>query len=256
MTSPPRQPASAPSTRLNKFLATAGVVSRRKADELILEGRVVVNGVVVDSLGVKIHPDRDKVVVDGKQVSFLAQKLLYIVINKPKDTITTAHDEKGRRTIMDYIRVKERVYPVGRLDRNTTGVLLLTNDGEFANGLMHPKQEVKKAYHVTLDRAISHDEMMQLARGVRLREGTTAEAEIVPIPGSKHKELGIVIHEGKNRQIHRMMEAIGFEVVRLDRVAYAGITYAGLPRGRWRFLTRTEVRQLRRTIGMETGDAT
>jgi pseudouridine synthase len=248
---PNSRPASGPSlVRLNKFLSTAGVASRRKADTLILEGRVSVNSIVVDGLGAKVDPVKDRVFVDGKQISTLTHKSLYIVLNKPKDAITTASDERGRTTVMDYVKLNDRVFPIGRLDRNTTGVLLLTNDGEFANHMMHPRHEVSKAYRVTVDHPIGRPEMEKLAKGIRLSEGMTGEAEVVPIPGKKNKELGIVIREGKNRQIHRMFEALGFEVVKLDRVAYAGITYQGLPRGKWRFLTRTEVRSLRRVIGM------
>ncbi len=163
--------------RLNKFLATAGVASRRKADELIAEGRIRVNGEVVTSLGVRIDPKRDKVFLNQKQVTIL-DEFVYLVLNKPHDSITTASDDRGRATVMAHVKVRERVYPVGRLDRNTTGVLLLTNDGEFANRLMHPRHEVKKAYQVTLDEPLTAEHAATLASGIRLSDGKTKPAEI------------------------------------------------------------------------------
>ncbi|HTK82861.1 MAG TPA: pseudouridine synthase [Bacteroidota bacterium] len=235
--------------RLNKYLSTAGISSRRKADELIQEGKVNVNGTIVTSLGVKINPARDKVFVNGKQVLQLDEPV-YIVLNKPKDCITTASDERGRTTIMDYVKVKQRVYPIGRLDRNTTGVLLLTNDGEFAQKMMHPKFEVKKAYKVTLEKALLRQDGEKLAKGIRLSDGKTEPAEVVTIPGGKGKVIGVIIHEGKNRQVHRMFGALGYDIEKLDRVAYADITYEGLPRGRWRYLTKGETRKLRGMAGL------
>ena len=236
--------------RINKYLANAGVASRRKVDEMLQEGKVRVNGKVITSLGTKIDPGTDKVFVDGMQIVILDEPV-YIVFNKPKDAITTASDERGRSTVMDYIRIKQRVYPVGRLDRNTTGVLLLTNDGEFANRLMHPKFEVKKAYKVTLDKAFTREDADKLSHGVRLSDGMTKPAKIHFLPGEKNQVVGIIIHEGRNRQVHRMFEAFGYEVYKLDRVGYADITYEGLPRGRWRYLTKTEVRKLYDIAGMD-----
>jgi 23S rRNA pseudouridine2605 synthase len=235
--------------RLNKFLSTAGITSRRKADEMIQEGKVKVNGNVVMSLGVKIDPSRDKIFVNEKQV-VMVDEPVYIVFNKPKDCITTASDERGRTTIMDYVKVKQRVFPIGRLDRNTTGVLLLTNDGEFANHMMHPKFEVKKAYKVTLEKALLRQDAEKLAKGIRLSDGKTGPAELVTIPGGKNKIIGVVIHEGKNRQVHRMFGALGYEIEKLDRVAYADVTYEGLARGRWRFLTKGEMRRLMEMAGI------
>ena len=237
--------------RLNKFIANAGVCSRRKADALIQEGKVNVNGKIVVDLGVKINPARDKVFVNHKQVVMLDEPI-YILFNKPKDCITTASDERGRTTIMDYVQVKQRIFPVGRLDRNTTGVLLLTNDGEFAQHFMHPKFEIEKAYKVTLDKALAPQDAEKLRDGIRLSEGKTSPAEVHIIPGGKNKIIGIVIHEGRNRQVHRMFEAFGYEVEKLDRVAYARLTYEGLPKGRWRFLTKQELRALRKIAGMES----
>ena len=247
--------ADASLVRLNKFLATAGISSRRKADEMILGGKVMVNGKVVTGLGVKIHPSKDKVFVDQKQVVLL-DDMVYIVFNKPNDCITTARDERGRATIMDYVKVRERVFPIGRLDRKTTGVLLLTNDGEFANRLMHPRHEVNKAYRVTLDKSLTSEHAQKLAGGIRLSDGKTKPAEVLSIPGGKNKVIGIVIHEGKNRQIHRMFEAVGYKIAKLDRVAYADITYEGLKRGSWRNLSKGEIAGLREIAGLgdETGD--
>ncbi|MBI1807576.1 MAG: rRNA pseudouridine synthase [Ignavibacteria bacterium] len=236
--------------RLNKFLSTAGIASRRKADELIEEGRIKVNGKVVTSLGTKIDPARDKVFFNEKQVVLLDEPV-YIVFNKPKDCITTMSDERGRATVMDYLRLKQRIFPIGRLDRNTTGVLLLTNDGDFANCLMHPKNEVKKAYKVGLDKPLTSSHAEQLANGIRLSDGKTEPAEVYSIPGGKNKLIGIVIHEGKNRQVHRMFEALGYQVEKLDRVAYADITYEGLKRGGWRYLTKGEVRRLKEVVEEE-----
>ncbi len=244
------QHSSGESVRLNKFLATAGIASRRKADELIQEGRVRINGKVVTSLGVKVNPSIDKVFVNEKQVALLDDKV-YIVFNKPNDCITTARDERGRTTVMDFVKVRERIFPVGRLDRKTTGVLLLTNDGEFANHLMHPRHEVKKAYRVTLDKPLTADHAEKLAGGIRLSDGKTKPAEVLSIHGGKNKVIGIIIHEGKNRQIHRMFEAVGYKIVKLDRVAYADITYEGLKRGSWRNLTKGEIGKLRELGGME-----
>lgn len=233
--------------RLNKFLANAGVASRRKADIMIQEGKIRVNGKVITNLGVKIDPKRDKVFINEKQITLLDEPV-YIVFNKPKDCITTASDERGRATVLDYVRVKQRIFPIGRLDRNTTGVLLLTNDGDFANRLMHPKYEIKKAYKVTLDKTLTRDDAQKLANGIRLSDGMTKPAEVHFVPGGKNKVIGIVIHEGRNRQIHRMFEALGYEVKKLDRVAYGDITYEGLPRGRWRYLTDREVRKLKEIV--------
>ena len=235
--------------RLNKFLANAGVVSRRKADLLIQEGKVKVNGKVVIVMGIKINPLNDKVFVSGKQVSVLDEPM-YIVFNKPKDCITTTDDERGRTTVLDYVKVKWRVFPVGRLDRNTTGVLLLTNDGEFANRLMHPHFDVKKAYTVTLDRPIAPEDAEQLSKGVKLENGITGESEVYIIPGGRRRVVGIAIHEGRNRQVHSMFERRGYEIKKLDRVAYGDITVEGLRRGEWRYLTKTELVNLRKLIDM------
>lgn len=235
--------------RLNKFIADAGVCSRRKADELISEGKVKINGTVVTELGTKVQTERDKVFVNGKQVVNL-DKLVYIAFHKPKDCITTASDERGRPTVMDYVKVRERIFPIGRLDRNTTGILLLTNDGELAHKLMHPRHEIKKAYKATLDKVLTKDDAKKLEQGVRLSDGKTSPAEVYTIGAGKGKVIGIIIHEGRNRQVHRMFESFGYEVEKLDRVAYADITYEGLSKGEWRHLTKPEVKKLMDVAGL------
>ena len=239
---------SATPVRLNKYLSDAGVCSRRKADELIAAGRVAVNGKPVVTLGVKVDPARDKIFVDGRQAVVLDEPV-YLLLNKPHDCITTAKDERGRRTVMHYVRVRERVFPVGRLDRQTTGVLLLTNDGELAHALMHPRRGVEKGYEAVLDRPLAPGDAASLAAGIRLAEGVTKPADVMILKGGKEYRVGIVIREGKNRQVHRMFSGLGYEVAKLDRVSYAGITYRGLKRGEWRHLTTAEVARLRKAAG-------
>jgi 23S rRNA pseudouridine2605 synthase len=234
--------------RINRYLSMCGIASRRKADELVLQGKVEVNGRPLTHLGAKIDPARDKVFVEGKQVTRV-HDFVYLVMNKPKDTITTLSDEKGRTTVMSLVKTKQRVYPIGRLDRNTTGVLLLTNDGDFANAMMHPKYEIPKSYHVTLTEPLKPEDADRLRKGIRLEDGTTAPAELYILPGGKRKEIGITIHEGKNRQVRRMFEALGYEVKKLDRVAYGPITKEGLSRGQTRPLTHSEVRKLKEMAG-------
>jgi 23S rRNA pseudouridine2605 synthase len=229
--------------RLNKFIADCGVTSRRKADDLILDGRVKVNGKVVFELGQKINPETAKVFINEKQITQLDEKV-YIVFNKPKDCITTLKDERGRTTVFDYVKVKERVFPVGRLDRDTTGILLLTNDGELANVLMHPKHEIKKSYKVSIDKPITREHAIDLKKGIRLSDGKTEPAEIYIIPNTKNLDIGIIIHEGRNRQVRRMFESLGYEIKKLDRIAYGDISYEGLKKGQWRLLTRREINYL------------
>jgi 23S rRNA pseudouridine2605 synthase len=235
--------------RLNKFLSTAGIASRRKADELILAGSVTVNGARVSLLGTRIDPSRDKVSVNGKQVAHIDENV-YIVLNKPKDCITTTDDEKGRKTVLDLVRVRERVYPVGRLDRNTTGVLLLTNDGELANCLMHPRYEVKKGYVAELGESLSEEAVGKLRAGVMIDGERTKPAEIHILPHSKRKRVGVTIHEGKNRQVRKMVEGLGYKVLKLHRVSDGPITVEGLARGEWRYLTKREIAALKRHVGL------
>jgi 23S rRNA pseudouridine2605 synthase len=245
--------------RINRFIAMAGVASRRKAEELILGGDVMVNKVVVTDLATKISPETDKVTVRGTTVH-IEENLVYILLNKPNDYITTKKDERDRRTVYDLIDARERVFSVGRLDRKTTGVLLFTNDGELANCLMHPSHEVEKKYHVTLTESLEPKDILRVKKGVFLDDGKTAPAKVDFIPGTKNRDVLITIHEGKNRQVRRMFESLEYEVQRLDRVEYAGLTAAGLRRGGWRYLEKDEVRRLKKlaavvheTRGSRTG---
>jgi 23S rRNA pseudouridine2605 synthase len=236
--------------RLNRFLALAGVGSRRKNDELILSGVVKVNGKIIRELGVKVDPFKDRVTVQG-QIVALQRKVHYILFNKPKDCITTVSDERGRVTVMDYVKMRDRIFPVGRLDRNTTGVLLLTNDGELAQALTHPKHGIERVYRVRLDRGIADEHFSRLKRGVRLEDGMAKPHETGIIPGTKRTEIFIALMEGRNREVRRMVEALGYEVEALERVSFAGLTTQGLTRGGWRGLTKIEVRHLKRQAGME-----
>jgi len=238
-----------PSIRLNKYLSSSGVTSRRKADEMILAGRIKVNGRVMKELGMKINPDHDRVEVDGRGIRHQTN-LVYILMNKPKDLVTTLHDEKGRRGVLDVVRVRERVYPVGRLDRNTTGVLLLTNDGELANRLMHPRHLVLKVYKATLERPIRERELAKLKKGIMLDGTVTVPDELYILPESEGKEVGIAVHEGKHHLVRRMFESIDIHVVQLDRYSYAGLTHHDLRRGGWRNLTRSEVSTLRKLVDL------
>lgn len=245
-----RRPVALPEEiRINRFLSMSGVASRRRAEELVLSGKVRVNRKVVRDLATRVRLHRDQVTVEGRPVA-PDQEYVYLVMNKPKDTITTLSDERGRATVMDLVSSRHRVYPVGRLDRNTTGVLLLTNDGEFAHRLMHPGREIPKSYHVTLAEPLRSGDADALARGVPLDDGTTAPAEVIMLPGGKGKEVGIVIHEGRNRQVRRMFEHLGYEVSKLDRVAYGPVTKEGLARGETRSLTKTELRRLQDLAGI------
>ncbi len=225
--------------RLNKYLSSSGVTSRRRADEMIKAGRIKVNGKVVKELGTKIDPGRDKVAVDGGAVR-KSVNLVYILLNKPKDMVTTLRDEKGRRSVIDFVKIRERVYPVGRLDRNTTGVLLLTNDGELANRLMHPRHLVLKVYKVTIDRPIRERELAKLRKGVMVDGTVTVPDELYVMPESDSKEVGIAVHEGKHHLVKRIFESLEMRVVQLDRYSYGGLTHHGVQRGRWRNLTKRE----------------
>lgn len=234
--------------RLNRFLAMAGIGSRRRNDELILSGAVKVNGKVVRELGMRVHPSKDRVVVNGQTV-YAEPKQVYILFNKPKDCITTLSDERGRTTVMDYVHVRERVFPVGRLDRNTTGVLLLTNDGNLANALMHPSGEVERVYRVRLDRSINEEHVSLLKKGIRLEDGWARAKDLVSIPGSRKREMFLTLHEGRNREVRRIFEALRYEVKQLERISYAGLTGVGLARGKWRRLSHQEVERLKSLSG-------
>jgi 23S rRNA pseudouridine2605 synthase len=233
------------SMRLNRFLAEAGVAARRKADEMITAGQVQVNGRKVTQLGTMVDPVRDEVKVNGAPV-YIDHQLVYIVLNKPKDCITTTEDEKGRTTVLDLVPHHHRLYPVGRLDRNTTGVLLMTNDGDLAFRLTHPKFHAPKLYQVELRNAIKPQDVEKLRRGVRLDDGVTAPCEVEVLDPPRNQVVGIVLHEGRNRQVRRMIEAVGHDVRKLERIEFAGLTTAGLKRGAWRYLDEHEIGRLRK----------
>lgn len=230
---------------LNKFIAHCGVCGRREAAELVKEGKVTVNGDKVFEPGYKVS-DTDKIIVKGKRV-FLQKNSVYILLNKPKDFITTSSDPQGRKTVLDLIKgaTTERVYPVGRLDRNTTGVLILTNDGELAQKLTHPSFEVKKIYEVTLDKPVAKADLDQIASGVTLEDGFVA-ADSVGYANTKDKHIvGIEIHSGKNRIVRRIFEHLGYDVKALDRVMFANLTKKNVERSKWRYLNEKEVRLLK-----------
>ena len=230
--------------RLNKFLANAGICSRREADEFITAGVVSVNGEVVTELGTKIKRT-DEVKFHDEPVSI--ERKTYILLNKPKDCVTTSDDPQERKTVMDFVKgaCKERIYPVGRLDRNTTGVLLLTNDGDLASKLTHPKYLKKKIYHVYCDKNVTKADLDQIAAGVTLDDGEIHADAISYTDDFKKDDVGIEIHSGKNRIVRRIFESLGYKVVKLDRVFFAGLTKKGLRRGEWRYLTEQEVNFLR-----------
>ncbi|HEU4733336.1 MAG TPA: pseudouridine synthase, partial [Kofleriaceae bacterium] len=238
--------------RLQRYLAAAGVAARRKAEELIVAGRVQVNGAVVTTLGTKIDPDQDSVLVDGEAV--VALDRFYVLLNKPKGCITAVSDDRGRPTVMDYLpNLPVPVKPVGRLDFYTEGVLLLTNDGDLAARLLAPANHVPKTYHVKVHGRLTREELQALRDGVMLDDGTTTlPAEVEVLPGeSKHTWLGITIHEGKQRQIHRMIEALGHQVDKLQRVAFATLTFHNLRVGDARELTQQELNELRDLVGLD-----
>jgi len=233
--------------RLNKFLSHCGVASRRNADEIIEQGRVEINGNVVTELGTRVDPETDTVAVDGEVVR-LPEKYTYVLLNKPKDTITTVKDERGRKTVMDVVSLRGRYYPVGRLDRNSTGAIIITNDGELAHRLMHPRFEIEKAYYVRLDKPLDEKDRMKLLRGVTIDRKPAKAEEITLIEKTKRTEVGVVLHEGRNRQIRKMFEVLEYDVKALDRVAYAGLTCQGMKRGEWRHLTKKEVAGLKSLV--------
>ena len=230
--------------RLNKYMANAGLCSRREADEYIQAGKVSVNGTVVTELGTKISRS-DVVECDGKVVT--PEKKCYVLLNKPKDCVTTSDDPNGRTTVLDIVKnaCQERIYPVGRLDRNTTGVLLLTNDGDLASKLTHPKFVKKKIYQVWTDKDITEEDMQRIADGIELEDGEIHADAISYVSETDRNQAGIEIHSGRNRIVRRIFEHLGYRVTKLDRVYFAGLTKKNLPRGRWRYLTQEEVNFLR-----------
>jgi 23S rRNA pseudouridine2605 synthase/16S rRNA pseudouridine516 synthase len=230
--------------RINRFLASCGIASRRAADQLVLDGRVMVNGTVITTPGIMINPSKDEVIVDGERFAQPEARKVYILLNKPRNVITTNSDEKNREMVLDFIDVKERVFPVGRLDRKTTGVILLTNDGTLAHKLMHPSSNVKKEYIAVLAEKFTPNLLQQLTGGMRLKD--TGE-KVSPCRAKlldDGMQVLLSIHEGKNHQVRRMFETLGFEVKRLERVAYAGLQAGELRRGEWRYLSRNEVQEL------------
>ena len=231
--------------RLNKFISNAGITARRKADELIFTGRVTVNMQKVTEPGTKIDPQKDLVMVDGEKVRPQTE-FIYVVLFKPRGYVTTTHDDKNRPTVMDLIGLNMRLYPIGRLDYDTDGVLILTNDGEFANMMMHPRHKVFKTYFTKLDKPIEEPDIRQLKTGVILDGKPTARAKVRIIPGSAEMNIWISIHEGRNRQVRRMLEVLGYKVVRLKRVEYARIGLEGLKPGEWRYLTLEELDEARK----------
>jgi 23S rRNA pseudouridine2605 synthase len=232
--------------RLNKYLADAGVCSRREADKLIASGAVKVNGKVVTELGTKVSAT-DKVVYGGQALR--REKLRYLVLNKPKDFITTTDDPFERKTVMSLVEkaCRERIYPVGRLDRGTTGVLLFTNDGDIAKKLTHPKHGIRKIYHVVLNKPLTKTDYEKISEGIELDDGPIKVDKISWIEEGKiKKEVGLELHSGRNRIVRRIFESLGYKVIRLDRVVFAGITKKDTPRGKWRMLTDAEVNMLKR----------
>ncbi|HRN77616.1 MAG TPA: pseudouridine synthase [Candidatus Dependentiae bacterium] len=230
---------------LNKYIAQAGLCSRRKAIDLIKAGRVTINNRVVKEPGYRVLPS-DRVAVEG-QILARERSNVYILLNKPKDYVTTLSDERGRKTVIDLLKpeVTERVYPVGRLDRNTTGVLLLTNDGDLANQLAHPKYQVQKIYKVTVDFVVKPSDIQKLKQGIQLEDGQVVVDEAQYVPRERKNNVYVALHSGKYRVVRRLFEALGYEVDKLDRVQFAGLTKKGLRVGEWRYLTPEEVRELK-----------
>ena len=234
--------------RLNRYIANAGICSRRKADELILAGVVTVNGEVMAELGSKVDPSKDEIRYNGELLK--REKMIYVLLNKPKDYITTTEDPQERRTVMHLVEKasRERIYPIGRLDRNTTGLLLMTNDGELADKLSHPRSNVTKLYQVELSKSLTQGDLNKLQFGVELEDGIIKPDAVSYVAGGSKREIGVQIHSGKNRIVRRMFEHLGYEVVKLDRVVYANLTKKDLPRGRWRYLEEQEIIQLKHLI--------
>ncbi len=236
--------------RLNKFIAHSGIASRRKADELIQAGFITVNGKKITELGYKIRPT-DDVRFKGRKLT--GERPVYIVMNKPKDVITSVYDPHGRRTVIDLLggKVKQRVYPVGRLDRNTTGVLLLTNDGQVTKVLTHPSSKIPKVYIVTLNRPLKKRDLQRLVDGIELEDGLAQADSAAYVDPDDRAKVGIEIHSGRNRIVRRMFAAMGYKVIKLDRIKFAFLDKKDLPRGQWRFLTQKEIGFLKMLIGQQ-----
>lgn len=234
--------------RLNRYISNAGICSRRKADELIAAGIITVNGEAVIELGHKVDPAKDQVRYNGELLK--REKKVYVLLNKPKDYITTTDDPQERRTVMQLVdkASRERIYPVGRLDRNTTGLLLMTNDGDLADKLSHPKNGITKIYNVELDKSLSQGDLNKIQFGLELEDGLIKPDNISYVAGGTKKEIGIQIHSGKNRIVRRIFEHLGYNVEKLDRVVYGNLTKKDLPRGRWRYLEEHELIQIKHLI--------
>ena len=230
---------------LNKYMAHCGISSRRDAAEIVKLGKVKVNGELITEPGHKVSA-KDEVKVNGKKI-FPVRNLVYILLNKPKDYITTSSDPQGRKTVLDLIRraTTERVYPVGRLDRNTSGLLLLTNDGELSQKLTHPSYEIRKVYHITLDRPLEIKDFDHILKGVTLEDGIVSVDSLAYADSKDKTQIGIEIHSGRNRIVRRIFEHLGYNVKNLDRVIFAGLTKKNIERGKWRFLTEKEIRDLK-----------
>jgi 23S rRNA pseudouridine2605 synthase len=234
--------------RLNKFLADSGVCSRRKADDLILSGVVKVNSIVVKELGSKVT-HADFITVNGDPVREFKQDI-YILLNKPKNIITTTSDELGRKTVLDIVKKHTRIFPVGRLDRNTTGALLLTNDGELAYRLTHPSYEIERIYVAKLDKSLKLEHAKQISHGIELEDGNTGPAEIFVNPEDNSK-VTLKLHEGKNREVRRIFEHLGYDVKQLARKYFANLSVTGLAFGDYRHLNKTELKELKKLVGLE-----
>ena len=234
--------------RLNRYIANSGICSRRKADELIAAGVVSVNNIPITELGHKVDPYKDEVRYNGELLK--REKKVYVLLNKPKDYITTTDDPQERKTVMQLVEKasRERIYPVGRLDRNTTGLILMTNDGELADKLSHPKNGITKIYHVELSKNLSQGDFNKIEFGLELEDGLIKPDNVSYVAGASKKEIGIQIHSGKNRIVRRIFEHLGYDVVKLDRVVYGNLTKKDLPRGRWRFLEEHELIQIKHLI--------
>lgn len=234
--------------RLNRYIANAGICSRRKADELIQAGVVSVNGEVISELGHKVDPGKDVIRYNGETLK--REKMVYVLLNKPKDYITTTEDPQERRTVMHLVEKasRERIYPVGRLDRNTTGLLLMTNDGDLAEKLSHPRNNITKIYQVELNKNLTQGDLNKIEYGLELEDGLIKPDVVSYVQGGSKREIGIQIHSGKNRIVRRIFEHLGYDVVKLDRVVYGNLTKKDLPRGRWRYLEEKEVIQLKHLI--------
>lgn len=233
--------------RINKFLAHCGLGARRKCEELVLEGRVAVNGIKINGLGSQVDEENDVVTLDGREIKIKNTKL-YVLLNKPKGYLTSVSDDRGRKTVRELIHVAEQIYPVGRLDFDTSGVLLVTNDGELAHRLMHPRYEITKEYLAILNRPFQMKDQEQFEKGIELEEGLTAPCHA--FPERNPKSVRVIIHEGRKRQVKRMFRALGYRVVGLERTSFAGLRVDGMRRGEWRNLSEEEISLLNKKTGL------